>query len=220
MPPSKYLRLPSNSSLSSSKQPSNPSPLNPNPPDAKMSLKPEPLISTKKSIPMRIYLAGPEVFERDPIAAGNSLKALVAKHRAIGLFPMDNELSTEHLKASLGQAAHIRAKNMELIRSCDAIVANMIPFRGPSMDVGTAYEMGVGAALGKIVVGYTSDLSDYVAKTQVQTKCKREKDGVLRDKEGMSVEEFGHDDGEIPLLDNLMVACGTDRLCTNPEYAM
>lgn len=166
---------------------------------------------------MKIYLAGPEVFERDPIAKGASLKALCTKHSAEGLFPMDNELSSaEH--GSVAQAAFIRNANMGLIQACDAIVANMTPFRGASMDVGTAYEMGVGAALGKIVVGYTTDRTSYVKKVSGFHEVKRGDDGYLRDDKGMSVEEFGK--GDEALVDNLMISCGVESLCDGAEDAI
>lgn len=169
---------------------------------------------------MKIYLAGPEVFERDPIATGASLKALCAKHGAVGLFAMDNALSPSHPPASIAQASFIRAADMSLIHACDAIVANVTPFRGPSVDVGTAYEMGAGAALGKVVVGYSKDQRTYVEKVKEARKVERAEDGFLRDEEGMAVEEFGHEGGETGLVDNLMVACGLERLCRTPEEAI
>jgi nucleoside 2-deoxyribosyltransferase len=166
---------------------------------------------------MKIYLAGPEVFLPDPIAKGAELKAICSQHGAEGLFPMDNELGdAEH--GSIAQARLIRSANMSLIHSCDAIIANMTPFRGPSMDVGTAYEMGAGAALGKIVVGYTTDERSYVEKVKEGHKVARADDGQLRDESGMAVEEFG--EGKEGLVDNLMISCGIVRLCGSAEEAI
>jgi len=166
---------------------------------------------------MKIYLAGPEVFLPDPFAKGASLKLLCQQHSAEGLFPMDNELGDDE-RGSIAEAAYIRTANMNLIKSCDAIIANMEPFRGPSMDVGTAYEMGVGAALGKIVVGYTSDRTSFVEKVTKAVKVERAQDGQLRDEGGMAVEEFG--DGEVKLVDNLMISCGIEKLCGSAEEAI
>lgn len=166
---------------------------------------------------MKIYLAGPEVFERDPIGKGVILKNICTKHGAVGLFPMDNELGDEE-NGSIAQAAHIRSANMDLIKSCDAIVANMTPFRGPSMDAGTAYEMGVGAALEKIVIGYTSDARSYLDKVKEAFKVEKGADGYFRDENGMSVEDFG--DGETRLVDNLMMSCGIADLCGSAEEAI
>lgn len=168
---------------------------------------------------MKIYLAGPEVFLPDPIAAGAALKALCTTHGAIGLFPMDNEPSSA-APGSIAAATHIRAANMALIAASDAVVANMAPFRGVSMDVGTAYEMGAAAALGKVVVGYTDDGRSYVEKVKGEfTEVKRGEDGYLRDGRGWSVEEFGGK-GEAGLVDNLMISCGVEKLCGSVEEAI
>ena len=130
---------------------------------------------------------------------------------------MDNALGdTEH--GSLAQASFIRSANMSLIQSCDAIIANMTPFRGPSMDVGTAYEMGAGAALGKVVVGYTSDGRSYVEKVKEAYMVGRGEDGLLRDEKDMAVEEFGVRSDA--LVDNLMIACGVERVCGSAEEAI
>lgn len=93
------------------------------------------------------------------------------------------------------------------------------------MDVGTAYEMGVGAALGKVVVGYTLDGGKgYVEKVhswaEGKGKITRGEDGHLRDEGGMAVEEFKTVEGEKGLVDNLMMACGIERLCTSEEEAV
>lgn len=150
---------------------------------------------------------------------------------------MDNALptiGTGSEAGSVAQARSIRAANMALIESCDAIVANMVPFRGPSMDLGTAYEMGVGAAWGKIVVGYGAGGKGYVGKVMEWAErrrdevVRREKDGILRDQEGWAVEEFGigekQDAGVAVdgggLVDNLMAACGVERLCETVEEAI
>lgn len=170
---------------------------------------------------MKIYLAGPDVFERDPVAKGVELKALCAKYGAEGLFPLDNEiLDTEH--GSLDQARKIRSANMALIQACDAVLANMNAFRGPSMDVGTAYEMGVGAALNKIVVGYTNSHKSYVEKVREFCEVNRGADGQLRDQDGMAVEEFkaAEEIESSGLVDNLMIACGIESLCESAEEAI
>ena len=159
----------------------------------------------------KIYLAGPEVFLPDPISAGNSLKDICTIYGAIGLFPMDNLIPAHILAGDLdttgsrvSMATWIRNENMAMIRECDAVVANMTPFRGVSMDVGTAYEMGVATALGKVVIAYSIDVREYTEKVKESFECVRDERGVLRDGEGMAVEEFV---GEM-LVDNLMMTAG------------
>lgn len=158
----------------------------------------------------RIYLAGPDVFLPEPLRRGAELKALCAAAGAIGLFPMDNEIADGD-----DVPAAIRSANMAMIVSCDAVVANMSPFRGPSMDPGTAYEMGAAAALGKKVVGYTTDARSFVDRVTAMMAVARTADGVLRDAGGMAVEAF-----DTPLVDNLMMACGIDGLFASAEAAI
>jgi nucleoside 2-deoxyribosyltransferase len=160
---------------------------------------------------MKIYLAGPEVFLPDPIAAGETLKVLCTANGAEGLFPMDNSIPAHILAGTasttgeiISVATWIRSQNMAMIRSCDGIVANMTPFRGVSMDVGTAYEMGVAAALGKVVIGYSTNSKPYTEKVKEKFGCTRDEKGALRDGDGMGVEEFV---GEL-LVDNLMMTAG------------
>ena len=90
------------------------------------------------------------------------------------------------------------------------------------MDVGTAYEMGVGAALKKIIVGYTNDPRSYVDRVRGQCKLERTSDGQLRDEQGMAVEEFrdGEGDDSVGLVENLMIACGMEALCETAEAAI
>lgn len=149
--------------------------------------------------PPLVYLAGPSVFRADWRAAAAEMKATCERLGAVGLYPMDGDAQGEGAKL----AAEIRRANMELLGRADVVVAEMTPFRGPGVDGGTAYEMGAGAALGKVVVGWTSDPRDYVARVSAFAPCQRDAGGALRDPDGMAVEEFG-----VPLADNLMMAAG------------
>ncbi len=167
-------------------------------------------MSRSPDVPPLLYLAGPDVFVPEPHARGAALKALCTEAGAIGLFPIDAEID---------DAAHrpdaIREANMAMIRRCDAVVANMTPFRGPSMDPGTAYEMGAAAALGKLVVGYTTDPRPYAERVAAAMPVERAPDGALRDGHGMAVEQFA-----VPLADNLMMACGVAALFDDARAAI
>lgn len=103
----------------------------------------------------KIYLAGPDVFEKDAIGKGESLKALCNTFGFEGLFPLDNVIKEAE---SEQMAEAIRSANIELIRQADFIMANLNPFRGFEPDSGTVYEIGVAEALGKRVFSYASDL--------------------------------------------------------------
>ena len=52
------------------------------------------------------------------------------------------------------------------MRSCAALIANLTPFRGVSMDAGTAFEVGFMRALGRPVAGYTNAPHDYRDRSQ------------------------------------------------------
>ncbi len=137
----------------------------------------------------RIYLAGPGVFRPDRDDYARGMKEVCAGMGLEGVFPMDAEIPPQDSRAATARA--IRSANLELIRGCQGVIAEMSPFRGPGMDGGTAYEMGFAAALGIPVLAWTPNGGEYAARVA---------DLGLR--EGMDVEDFG-------LADNLMMACGT-----------
>ena len=114
----------------------------------------------------RIYLAGPEVFLPDALAVGARKAALCAEHGLQGVFPLDAGLDLAALPKP-EQARAIAAANEGLMRSCDALIANLTPFRGVSMDAGTAFEVGFMRALGRPVLGYTNVTADYRARAEI-----------------------------------------------------
>src|SRR3954447_12274211 len=113
--------------------------------------------SAKPSI---VYLAGPEVFFPDALQLGLRKKAICREHGFDALFPLDVlPESTSTVPQDLGLA--IFAICIEMMDRCDLAIANMTPFRGISMDVGTAVEVGYMFARGKPVFGYTNHVDDY-----------------------------------------------------------
>jgi nucleoside 2-deoxyribosyltransferase len=115
--------------------------------------------------PPRIYLAGPEVFLPDALAVGARKAALCAQHGLEGVFPLDAGLDLSALTKP-EQARAISAANEALMRSCAGLIANLTPFRGVSMDAGTAFEVGFMRALGRPVLGYTNVAADYRARCE------------------------------------------------------
>ncbi|MBL8565823.1 MAG: nucleoside 2-deoxyribosyltransferase [Hyphomicrobiaceae bacterium] len=103
----------------------------------------------------RIYLAGPEVFLPDFGADVFAAKKAACRAAGFeGVSPMDGDLDLAGL-APFAQGIAIYRGNLAHMAGCDAVIANMTPFRGVSMDAGTAFEMGYMAASGKPVLGYT-----------------------------------------------------------------
>ena len=63
--------------------------------------------------------------------------------------------------------------NEAMMDAADAIIANLTPFRGPSADAGTVYELGYMAGRGKLLFAYSNDPAAYperVARTHKVTK--------------------------------------------------
>ena len=90
----------------------------------------------------RVYLAGPDVFLPDAIEVGEAKKRVCQEHGLVGVFPLDGPY--ERLTGLAPQDAGLAAFDIciELMDTCQLGIANMTPFRGPSMDVGTAVETG------------------------------------------------------------------------------
>jgi nucleoside 2-deoxyribosyltransferase len=153
--------------------------------------------------PLRAYLAGPEVFLRQAAEIAACKKQLCAKHGMIGLWPLDNGPSEPIGRRQSGVvvARAIGTANEALIRGSDLLIANCSPFRGVSMDAGTAYEIGYARALGKPVFGYSNVIASYKHRAE---RYRRLGDPLNADAAGSAIEDFG-------LADNLMIATALDR---------
>ncbi len=147
---------------------------------------------------LRIYLAGPDVFLRDASEIGMKKKARCAKYGFEGVFPIDTELNIKD--KSLREAGFcISASNELLINGCDLIIANITPFRGPSADVGTAYEMGFARGIGLPVFAYSNVSTPFAERTKQFLKLEtQDSEGKFRDAHDMAIEEWG-------FTDNLML---------------
>jgi nucleoside 2-deoxyribosyltransferase len=106
----------------------------------------------------RIYLAGPSVFDPDWEAQANAMKAACEARGAVGLYPKDNQVDMPAEKIAHG--LKIYEVDRDLVIECDGLVADFTPFRGPSADVGTAWEMGYAYGLGKAVAAFSRDRRD------------------------------------------------------------
>ena len=143
----------------------------------------------------RIYLAGPEVFLPNAREVGAEKRRVAAEAGFDGVFPLDNTLDLSGL-GKVEQARRISLANEGLMRSCDALVANLTPFRGVSMDAGTAFEVGFMRALGRPVAGYTNARDDYRDRSHAfRAGTARDFDA---DRPHIEIEDFG-------LAENLMI---------------
>lgn len=164
------------------------------------------------SSPPSIYLAGPDVFRPDAASRYERMQRHCAALGLVGLRPSDGT-SGEGACADLAQ--RIYEGNVALIRRCDALVANLAPFRGHvEPDSGTVFEVGVAIALGKPVAAYLPQPRlSYAERVARHFPTRTDGSGTLwDDSDGSWVEGFGE-----PL--NLMLSRST-RLFGSFEAAL
>ncbi len=158
---------------------------------------------------MRVYLAGPDVFLPDPHARGAALKAVCDACGLIGIFPLDPLAQEPQSWSALPEWRRIALRNEAHIRAADALIANLTPFRGPSADPGTVFELGFARALGRPVFGWSADRRAFTERTLALLGASARLDparnggqnggqGGWRDADGMGIEAFG-------CVDNLMI---------------
>jgi len=145
-----------------------------------------------------IYLAGFDIFRPDAVAHGEQLKMLCAKYGFEGRYPMDKQVPRNLPPQE--QARWICRNNLEVLRDCQLVVANLNPFRGSEPDSGTVFEVGYAVALGIPVWAYTSRSGSLVEQLAVQ-RLPGGRGPV--DSLGYSVEDYGFGL-------NLMLACSVN----------
>jgi nucleoside 2-deoxyribosyltransferase len=84
----------------------------------------------------RVYLAGPDVFLSNACEIGASKRAICARYGLIGVFPADEVDATDATLPPVEQGLAISRAMESIMRTCDAMIVNLTPFRGPSADVG------------------------------------------------------------------------------------
>jgi nucleoside 2-deoxyribosyltransferase len=154
---------------------------------------------TGEKQPPSVYLAGPEVFLPNAKEIGKLKKKLCKRYGFNGVLPIDSELDVNNLSPREA-GLQISAENENKIRGCKLLIANITPFRGPSADVGTAYEMGFARGLGLRVCAYTNTKTLYAERIarSLGDFANHDAEGRLRDINGMVIEQWG-------FVDNLML---------------
>jgi nucleoside 2-deoxyribosyltransferase len=163
----------------------------------------DPLEKFHNLVSKRIYLAGPEVFLVNAREIGARKCAICARHGLVGVFPGDVDDSYEPAVPPFERGLAISRAIERVMQNCAAMIVNLTPFRGPSADVGAAYEMGFMRALARPIYAYTNDarpfldrvVAFYAGTVRVRVT------GETEDSDGMAIEPFG-------LHDNLMLAGG------------
>lgn len=149
----------------------------------------------------RVYLAGPEVFLAMSREIGARKRAICAGYGLVGIYPGDEEHAPDPTLPLPEQGIAISRTMERVMRRCDAMIVNLTPFRGPSADVGSVYEMGFMRALGRPIFAYSNDTRRFFDR--VAAFCgdtlRRRPTGEYEDSDGMAIEPFA-------LHDNLMLA--------------
>jgi nucleoside 2-deoxyribosyltransferase len=151
----------------------------------------------------RVYLAGPDVFFPEPELWARRKKTICEQHGLAGISPLDDLPDEPAEWASWPLWRRIALRNEEHIRGCHGVIANLTPFRGPSADAGTIYEIGFARALGLKLFGYATVAEAFLPRTlkALGGTAEARPDGSWLDGDGLLVEQFG-------LFDNLMIEGG------------
>src|SRR5664279_2683808 len=104
----------------------------------------------------KVYLAGPDVFLPDAADWFARKQAICAAYQFTGISPLDDLPDQPADWSTLPEWRRIALRNEAHIRRCAAIIANLTPFRGPSADAGTIYEVGYARGIGLKVFGYAT----------------------------------------------------------------
>jgi len=158
----------------------------------------------------RVYLAGPDVFFPARAQIFGRLLAQCDVLGMVGVPPTDGGLS-EGLRGTDDESAQrIYEGNVALVRTADAVLANLASFRGAEPDSGTVFEVGFAIALGKPVAVYGVPDTSYADRVAASIACTRDAQGVLREtSSGVEVEGLGQ-------RLNLMLTRST-HLAASPE---
>jgi nucleoside 2-deoxyribosyltransferase len=140
-----------------------------------------------------LYLAGPDPALPDAKGLLKAKRALCEGKGFVGVFPTDSVLV--ETDPSEAMAREIYADRVQRMRLADAAILNFTPWRGPNCNVGTAFEAGFMAALGKPVFAYMNveDEAQAELRNRIEDEMGLELDrsGVWRDSFGGEIEDFG-----------------------------
>lgn len=140
----------------------------------------------------KAYLAGPDVFLPAAAAHARRKMEICASHGIEGLAPLNEDLATLQGMADGDAWAAIYHKDIQMMEACDAVIANLTPYRGASADSGTLVEVGWFLGRGRPIFAYSNCAVPFDERSRSQAAA------VPDPVPGMTVERFG-------LPDNLMV---------------
>jgi nucleoside 2-deoxyribosyltransferase len=134
-----------------------------------------------------VYLAGPDVFLPDASCHARAKIAICARYGLAGRHPAE--------AVPVPAAAPWRGiflADLAMMEECDAIIANLTPFRGASADAGTLVELGWFLGRGRKRFGYSNCALRFPARSAAHRRA------VPDPLPGLTDETFD-------LADNLMI---------------
>jgi nucleoside 2-deoxyribosyltransferase len=149
---------------------------------------------------LKVYLGGPDVFLAEADHVARIKLQTCCEFGFEGLFPLDNgrKADRDAQHDPHADAARIFHANCSLLHAADIGLFNLTPFRGPSADVGTVFELAFLFARGKPVCGYSASTASYRERVQRTAQAEVWQNGSAFYPMGDRVEDFG-------LADNLMI---------------
>lgn len=156
-----------------------------------------------KTTAPKVYLAGPDVFLPNTAEMAETKKAICAEYGLEGVWPLDNTLDLKGMAPPAAGLAIAKA-NEALMKTCEAIIANLTPWDGPSADVGTAFEVGYMRALGKPCFAYSNDVRSFEQRVELHV-LDHDKGPITRNQHGEKCDASGRILESYQLNDNLML---------------
>ncbi|MEF0941637.1 nucleoside 2-deoxyribosyltransferase [Rhizobium sp. BR 362] len=155
-------------------------------------------------MPLKLYLAGPEVFLRNAREILDAKAALTRSYDFEPICPGDIFIEPAPTRHEFG--LKISAVDESMMNSADGVIANLTPFRGMAADTGTAFELGYICAQGKLVAAYTNITDNHFARvaSYYDGQIAPDETGRKRGPDGTALEDF-------EMIDNLMLHGGVAR---------
>lgn len=137
----------------------------------------------------RVYLSDVVRYEKDAKAVYGSLKELCASYGLEAVTPCDwaeGLLETDSTNPYV-KAAALTENYCRLVKSCDAVIADLSDYRGYECSNDVGFECGMGFEMGKKLFGYMEDARPCIEKIPHLGEA-----AEFRDMTGCNVENFNY----------------------------
>jgi nucleoside 2-deoxyribosyltransferase len=147
----------------------------------------------------RVYLAGPEVFLVNALEIGVRNRAICERRGLVGVFPGDEGDGCDPALPPPERGFAISRAIERIMQGYDAMIVTLTPIRGPSANVGSAYEMGFMRALGRPIFADSNDDRSFIDRVAAfcSGDVRLRPTGEHEDPDGMAIEPFARHDNLI-----------------------